>query len=139
MLLETRAEANVGFVILRVFLGCAFMVHGYGKVFLHLSQFAGNVSDMGIPFAGVLAPLAAFSEFFGGLLLVVGLFTRVSSFFLMCTMLVAAFWVHRGQGFGAMELALVYLCATVMFMLKGAGTVSLDYLFFRKRQRSRGK
>ncbi|MFC1484934.1 DoxX family protein [bacterium] len=124
-LLKTK-EGNLVYLALRIFVGFAFMTHGYGKAFAGLKGFSSYVSELGIYFPQILGPIAAWSEFFGGALLIVGLFTRISSFFLACTMAVAVFVAHAGQPFDSKELSLVYLICCLLFLMKGAGKYSLD-------------
>ena len=79
------------------------------------------VSQMGL--AGVL-------ETFGGLLLVLGLFTRPVAFLLAGEMLVAFFQVHLPRGGAPIqnggELPLLYMLVFLFFVGHGAGPASLD-------------
>jgi len=86
----------------------------------------------------VFAFLAISAEFFGGLGLIFGLFTRVAAFGIFCNMLVAVAMVHhqfgffmnwagtqKGEGF---EFHLLALGITFFLMIRGAGAVSVDRL-----------
>lgn len=128
----TSSDANIGILILRVFIGAALMTHGYGKMFGNLAGFTENVAKMGIPLPHIMAFLAAFSESFGALLLAIGLLTRPAAFLIVCTMTVAIFGVHGADGFAKQELAWLYLVPALMFLLKGAGKWSVDFLLTRK-------
>jgi len=136
MLFCANGDRNAGFFLLRIFVGIAFIIHGYGKTFENLSGFVSYIGKMGIPFANILGTAAAFSEFFGGIFLSVGLFSKISSFFLTCTMFVAVFIAHAGMPFEKRELAIVYLLCSLMFMLKGGGKFSIDYLLFKNMNNS---
>ena len=70
--------------------------------------------------------LAVFAEFVCAILLVIGLFTRLSLVPLIITMAVAAFIVHGGDGIKEMEFALIYLSAYVALILTGPGAHSVD-------------
>ncbi|HPT17749.1 MAG TPA: DoxX family protein, partial [Kiritimatiellia bacterium] len=70
------ADANVGLLLLRVFIGAALLTHGWGKMFGGLGGFIDGVAQMGFPAPTVLGFLAAFAESFGAILLAVGLLTR---------------------------------------------------------------
>lgn len=129
---STSPENSAGYMLLRVFVGFAFITHGYGKVFKTFSQFAGYIGSLNIPAPTIAAALAAGSEFFGGILLIFGLCTRITSFLLAGTMFVAAFIAHAATPFAQRELALLYLCCTILFLLKGAGRVSIDYVLGKK-------
>jgi putative oxidoreductase len=74
---------------------------------------------------------AGLSEFLGGILLALGFLTRISSFFIACTMLTALIGVHSADPFNKQELAFMYLFVALAFLLKGAGDWSVDS-FLRK-------
>ncbi len=125
-------DANVGLLLLRVFIGGALLTHGWGKMFGGLEQFTGFVASLGVPAPHVMAFLAAFAESFGAILLAIGLLTRPAAFLIVCTMAVAIFGAHGGQGFAKQEAAWLYLVPTLFFLLKGAGRWSLDALLAKK-------
>jgi putative oxidoreductase len=131
-ILSTPDDRSIGLIALRIFTGIALMTHGYGKVFGNPESFVVAVENIGFPFPSFFAFAASFSEFFGGLLLSCGFFTRVWAFFIACTMGVAAFIVLGSAPFAQKELALLYLFVALFFMIKGGGTFSIDYLLGRK-------
>ncbi len=81
--------------------------------------------------------LAAVAEFVGGLAWIVGALTPLFSFGILCTMAVAVHHhaVLQGDPFvgrnGSYELALVYLCVAILFLLMGPGKLSADAFIFR--------
>lgn len=86
---------------LRVYLAPVLLQAGYNKLshFSDTAQWFGNPDwGLGLPMPEVLAALAAGTEFFGAILLLLGLATRLISIPLMITMLVAAFTVHWPNG-----------------------------------------
>ena len=115
--------------ILRIVSGLLFMQHGAQKLFGFLAptQSTGHplFSLMGI--AGVL-------EFFGGLLLVFGLFTRPVAFLLSGEMAVAYFMAHAPKGFWPLQnggdLAVLWSFVFVYMAIAGGGKWSLDRLWF---------
>ena len=123
--------ANVGVTLLRIFAGVSLaLAHGSGK--LPPSEgFVSGISTMGFPMPVFFAWAASFSEFFGGIFLALGLFTRLSGFFIAMVMLVALLGVHRADPFQKQELAFLYLFISFAFMLKGSGDWSIDS-FLRK-------
>jgi len=123
--------SQVGWLILRVVTGLAMaLAHGLPK-FDRADDFAGKVGELGFPAEGVFAWAAILAEFVGGLLLALGLGTRVAAFFMLVTMLIAAFISHGGDPFAKQEKALLYAAITLCFMLVGGGHYSIDR-FLRK-------
>ncbi|MCI2963994.1 DoxX [Shewanella baltica] len=86
---------------LRIYLAPVLMQAGYNKL-AHFDDtvawFANPNWGLGLPMPAVMAGLAAGTEFFGAILLLLGLATRLISIPLMVTMLVAAFTVHWPNG-----------------------------------------
>jgi putative oxidoreductase len=77
-------------------------------------------------------------EFFGGLLILLGLFTRPVAFILSGLMAVGYFMVHAPQGFWPLqnkgELAVIYCWLFLFLSVAGGGAWSLDRLFRRSRK-----
>ncbi|NRA51822.1 MAG: DoxX family protein [Phaeodactylibacter sp.] len=104
------------------------------------SWFPEDVAKFGFPFN--LAPtffawMGAASEAIGGLLLVLGFQTRISAFFVSCTMLVAIFFQKWGGGTWGMLPAMGFLWMSVYVMVLGSGRIGLDYLLSKKLNFSR--
>ena len=123
-------------VIIRIFAG--ILIHIHGKM-LFDSQMMNTMAEslsknMGMPFPLLMAYLAKGSEFFGGLLLALGLFTRFATIPLIITMAVAAFVAHHGQITGDGEHAFLFLLIFVAFFFIGSGKWSVDYLLKRKKK-----
>ena len=72
----------------RIVVGWVFLWSGWGKLNA-LDRITQNFVEWGIPFPHVLTPFVSGVEFFGGLLLLLGLFTRVAAVPLVVTMIVA--------------------------------------------------
>jgi putative oxidoreductase len=118
---------DAGLLWLRVWTGLGMAYHGYGKVFGgSMDKMAEGVAAMGFPAPMVFAWAAALSEFAGGVLLVLGLFTRPAAMFILFTMGVAAFIAHSADPFSKKELALAYFVIAGAVMILGAGKFSLD-------------
>jgi len=112
----------------RVVLGTIMIGHGYGKVFRGgLHPFVQHIGSMGLP--SWLGYCSAFTEFFGGILLIVGLFTRCVSVAVMIDMAVAIWKVHWKNGMfakGGYEFPLTLLTVAFTLVLFGAGPVAID-------------
>lgn len=123
---------NAALALLRVFAGLSLaLAHGFGKIPVS-DGFIENTAKLGFPMPALFAWAAALSEVAGGAFLALGLFTRLSGFFIAVTMAVAAFGAHLNDPYGKKELALFYLVTGLFFMLKGAGDWSVDALLRRK-------
>jgi len=130
------ARASLGLLILRIVVGLAFILHGYGKI---QTPFGWMGPDAAIP--GFLQAAAAISEFGGGIAWILGLLTPLACLGLACTMTVAV-WTHavvlgdafvpQGPG-GSYELASVYLCVAILLLLAGPGRFSADRLIFGEK------
>ena len=97
--------------------------------------FTEDVSNYGGLFA--IAPLffawmGAFSEAVGGLLLVLGLKTRLASILIICTMLVAIIMQQADKGLWAMLPAFGFLWVSIYSLALGSGTFGLDYIISKK-------
>lgn len=115
-----------GSLILRLALGFSMTVHGYYKLFPHgaLHAFEHFVATLGLP--RPLGIASAYTEFLGGILLLLGLFTRLAATFIAVNMLVGFFTVGIHQGFGIYNYILALAAIAVMLVFTGAGVLGLD-------------
>ena len=93
--------------------------------------FPKDVAKYGGVFAAApvfFAWMGAFSEAVGGILLALGLQTRIASFLIMCTMLVAILFQKWGQSLYSMLPALGFLWVSIYTLYFGSGRFGLDYL-----------
>jgi len=122
------ASANVGLLVLRLWLGLSICkLHGWSK----LTGFSGMAHKFADPFGiGPTASLAltVVAEFFCGLLLALGLLSRLAALILVINLTVAFTYVHKGHlvGPGSGEMAFVYLAGFVTILVAGPGRFSLD-------------
>ena|ERR1700681_2942298 len=129
-------------LLARLTLGIVFAESGWGK-FHNLSRVIAFFTDLGIPAPSIQAPFVAGVEFVGGLLILVGLFTRLAAIPLSVTMLVAIATakmgdVHTiGDFAGLSEWA--YFVVLMWLAWAGAGRVSVDALLggYRKKTADR--
>ena len=126
-----------GALVMRLVLGAIFVAHGYGKIIPRgaLYNFTHYVAHLGMP--PWLGYVAAFTEFFGGILLILGLVTRVAAFAGTIDMAVAIVKVHLHGGLTGhggqpgFEFPLALFALALMLVFTGAGTLALDDLFGR--------
>ena len=117
-------------LFLRLALGAVFIIHGADKLFGGMAGTAQFFTGLGIPMPLVSAWVVAIVEFFGGIALVLGLFTRYASLLLTVDMLVALFLVHFSKDFkinaGGYEFVLVLLAGCLALTLRGSGKLAVD-------------
>ncbi len=105
--------------------------HGLGKL-LGFSEIAPHFPNpLGLGSTLSLA-LVTGAEFFGSILLALGLLTRWSAFSLFFTMMVAAFITHLSDPFKDKELAILYGLFFLLFTIVGGGKYSLDAVLKNK-------
>lgn len=123
-------------LVVRVFIGFAMLSHGFPK----LQTLIGGGKIEFYDFIG-LGPqisliLTVFAEFVCSILLILGLFTRISLGFLIFTMIIAAFMVHGADAFDKREMSLVYLSVYLLLLVFGAGKVSVDHMIEKRKRAS---
>jgi putative oxidoreductase len=137
--------SGLGLALLRVTLGAIFVMHGYlGLAVIGPAEVGAYAARMGYPAA--LGPILGWymilAHTIGGILLVLGLFTRWTALAQVPIMASAFFLYHVRQGFfltgividpargtaiaGGFEYTLLVLAATVTLVLAGGGALALD-------------
>jgi putative oxidoreductase len=128
---------DIGILVIRVLFGVAIAAHGAQKLFgwfggYGLKGTGGVFETLGFRPGIVFAAAAALSEFGGGVLLMLGLFTPLGASAILAAMLVAIVSVHLKNGFFAMvngvELPFLYAAVALGVAFTGAGAYSLDTL-----------
>jgi putative oxidoreductase len=127
---------GLGASVMRVALGTIMVAHGYTKIIPKdaLYNFSHMVVRMHLPLW--LGYVAAFTEFFGGMLLIVGLLTRVAAFMTAIDMAVAIIKVHLHGGLlgpNSFALPLALLSIALMLVFTGSGWLGLDDFVGRNR------
>jgi putative oxidoreductase len=124
---------GIALLLLRLFVGVAFLFHGYGKIV----DIAGFAAEFGMPH--LIAIAAAYVQFGAGLLLVLGLLTPVAGLALARTMAVATSQLMgRGEPFvsphgHSWEASSFYLVSNIALILLGPGLYSFDWLLFGRK------
>jgi putative oxidoreductase len=120
----------LAYTAFRVVAGLLFAQHGAQKLF----GFLGGMGEAGgsAPFLSMMF-FAGLVEFFGGVLVALGLGTRWAAFLASGQMAFAYFMAHAPQGFWPIlnrgELAMLYCFLFFYIACRGGGKVSLDALF----------
>lgn len=122
---------DLGLLIIRLGIGIMFMIHGFPKIAggpKMWEEIGGVMSIVGISFYPVFwGFMAAFAEFAGGLLLMLGVFFRPACGLLSITMIMATI-MHavKGDGFGGYSHPLEALIVFVGLAVAGAGKYSIN-------------
>jgi putative oxidoreductase len=120
-------------LILRIVVGLVMAGHGAQKLFGWFGGYgfdatADALAGMGLKPGPVMAALAGGGELLGGILLILGFFTRLAALNVAIIMAVAIFVAHSSSFFlpSGMEYALVLLAAALVLLETGGGALSAD-------------
>jgi putative oxidoreductase len=133
---------DVGLLILRLVLGLTLAAHGFNKFFGggRIPGTARWFESIGMKYGTFQAVVAASTEVSAGLGLAAGLLTPIPAAGFVALMFVAAWTVHRPNGFFIVkegwEYNLVLAVGAVVVATLGAGQYSLDWLIFEHNWRS---
>jgi putative oxidoreductase len=118
-------------LVLRLGLGIIMAAHGYSKVFGGLHHHAQFVASLGMP--GWLGYVSAFTEFLGGILIILGFLTRPAAFAVCMDLVVAIAKVHWKNGLmsnhGGYEFPLALAVIAFALIFYGAGPIAVDHIF----------
>ncbi len=133
MAVEPRRASEFVYAITRVILGLLFACHGAQKLFGVLG--GQRATEPLMIFGGAI-------EFFGGILIALGLATRVAAFLSSGEMAAAYFMAHASGGFWPIqnkgELAVVYCFVFLLIATLGGGRYSIDALIRARRPPEHG-
>lgn len=118
-------------LILRVILGLILVAHGWPK-FKSLKGTAQNFEGMGFKPGRFWAIIVMIVEFFGGIALILGIFTQGVASLILIEFLVITIWkiLKKSPIVGGLELDLLIWAIAVLLSVQGAGTISLDQSIF---------
>ena len=123
----------------RLYWGFQFAQTGWGKLH-NLVKITGFFASLNIPFSSFAAPFVSTLEFVGGVLLMLGLFSRPIALLLACNMFVA-YWTADREALSAIFSdpgkfyaadPYTFLFASLMVLSFGAGFFALDTLVAKR-------
>lgn len=124
---------NLSFALLlvRAVLGVVMFAHGMQKLTeIGIPGVQGMLAGIGVPAPELLGTAMPYVEIAVGVMLVVGLGTRIAGIITAAMMAVATFGVHLGAGFfaanGGYELTLVLAVVALALAFSGPGSLALD-------------
>jgi putative oxidoreductase len=124
-------HADLGILLLRLVFGGLFIYIGFQKIehyHLYLPMFK-DYTGLGIKTS---YNLVIFAEFFCGILVTIGLLTRLAVIPIFITMIVVFFVALKDKGFNDKQLALLLLILSLVIFVLGSGKYSADSLLFKK-------
>lgn len=123
----------------RLYWGFQFAQTGWGKLH-NIARITNFFADLNVPVPGFTAPAISLLEFVGGILLMLGFFSRPIAFLLACNMFIAYWTADRealtsvfsdpGKFYAADPYT--FLFASLMVLIFGAGFFAIDTLIARK-------
>lgn len=130
-----RPYARYATLVLRVVVGLLMAMHGYAKLTGGAAGVAGFFGSLGIPAPGIMAWVVIIIELVGGIMIILGLFTRFWAFLYVPTMAVAIVLARMKSGIISpqggtftFELELALLAGALALALLGSGPMSLDHM-----------
>jgi putative oxidoreductase len=129
---------SLSLLLLRCIIGLLLFAAGSGKLLGLFGGYGLQASLQAYLKMGISSPfsyLSIFTEFIGGMLLALGLFTRPAAFAVMINMLVATIIsLPRGiMGPMGAQTPLIFLVIDIAILLSGPGSISIDSLIFKKK------
>ena len=132
----------LGPLVVRLVIGVAFLVTGWGKLH-NLDKVTEYFASLHIPLPGAQAAFVSTVELVGGAMLVLGLGTRIAALLLIGVMTVATLTAKLPEAESLIDLAstieLTYLATFVWLVLAGGGRASLDHAIARRDQAEVGE
>ncbi len=123
-------NTDLATLLLRLIFGGLMVFHGYEKIEAYNTYV--NVFPDFIGIGGKLSyNLVIFAEFFCGILIVLGLFTRLAVIPLMVSFPIAYFMAHEQDTFDKKELVFLFMLLTLPVFILGSGRYSVDRAIFR--------
>lgn len=122
------AQSSFGLVLLRLMTSIVLVYHGYQKVFvIGLSGVAGFFEKIGIFLPQLTGPFIGLLELIGGILLFLGIFTRLLATLFTIEFIVAAYaaWALMNKGYAGSELELMMVFSCILLATNGPGRYSL--------------
>src|SRR5215203_4355724 len=131
---SVRGAAGYAPLVVRVLAGVIMAAHGWQKLQGGPANFGQALAGLGVPLPTLMAYVVTFVELIGGILLIIGLLSRLAALLLTIDLVMAILLVKvnigllsptDGSGVGA-ELELALIAGFLVVLLAGAGRVSVD-------------
>ncbi|MEU3342741.1 DoxX family protein [Streptomyces sp. NPDC006668] len=132
---RTAGLHGAALLILRAVTGWLFVLHRLYKFGLMDGWKVGVLQPLGLPVQGLLSGLVPVFEIGAGVLLIVGLLTRVVAILICAEMTITGFWIKLGvwhtgvlgpNGVGGAEIDFTYLAVGLLIFAAGPGALATD-------------
>lgn len=124
-----QRHADLAVLFLRLGIAVVFVYHGYHKLWgSGVQRSIDHFALLGMPMPAFASYAIAGVEFFGGIMVGLGLLTRQASLALALTLLISLAVVHRHSTFGEMEQVVQLLLLSLAALFSGSGSWSLENL-----------
>ena len=120
-------------LFMRIFIGAMMLTHGIGKIQNYNAIVNSFPDPLGIGSAASFT-LITLTEVGCSVLIIMGLFTRLTTLPLIFGMYIATFIAFPEKTFAEGELSFVYMGIYIMLLVSGGGRYALDALFFPYRR-----
>jgi putative oxidoreductase len=130
-ILSTKGTWHIGIMVVRIMVG--IYIFRYGRELFHIDELLKFLTGFGWPLPVFSGYAAKVIELVGGVMLGLGLLTRIVSVLLMIVMMGVILTMGGGDIFNAEGAALFFLLFA-NFCFAGPGKFSLDYLLFDRRR-----
>lgn len=133
---KNSLSQDIGFLLLRFFVGLA-IVTVFEKflpkngIWGPQEWFIQDTAKMGFPFPILFAWVAVLSEFFGGILLMLGLLTRPAALLNFFVTFTATFFYHNGDIGNSGLISFFFMIMCLCIVLFGPGKFSVDHLLVK--------
>lgn len=124
---------NTGVFLIRVFLGVLLIIHG--KEVFDAVKMQEYVKWDSFKASSVLPYLGKGAEFVAGVLLLLGLFTRVAALIIISTFLYITYMVGNGKFWMEDQHPFMFVLFGLLFLFTGPGAFSMDKWIYRKIKR----
>jgi putative oxidoreductase len=126
-------DTDLATLFLRLIFGGLFLNHGIDAI-RHYNLYLSMSTDIIGIGAKLSFNLLIFAQFFCGLLIVLGILTRLAVIPIAFSMGVAFFIAHKHDEFFKKELPLLFLLLSIVIFILGSGRYSIDALFQKRRR-----
>ena len=124
-----------GIAIVRIVVGIMLISHGW-QVFeeQEMQGFRDLLVGMSMPFPDAMPYVGKLIEIGCGMLLILGLFTRVATAVLFMTFMFITFVMGEGKIFSENQLPFLFALVSLLFFFTGSGRLSIDFVLFANRK-----